>query len=73
MIERLPQTLNPRAGFLCNYEVLDILRSHRDQRARQLAELHALGRKGGVRQDEEDRVQPQDLHTVTFEVSHRPL
>lgn len=73
------QTLNARAGFLCNYEVLQILRQQRDSRRRQVDKLHEakqkrlskLNRKPFGKEPEEeevDRIQPQDLHTVTFEV-----
>ncbi|BGP16992.1 hypothetical protein JCM10213_007438 [Rhodosporidiobolus nylandii] len=67
------ETLNERAGFLCNHEVLTLLRQQRDQRAEQIKQLNA-SKKGKERngsefsaRDEIERIQPQDLHTVTFE------
>ncbi|GAA6005570.1 DNA-directed RNA polymerase III subunit RPC17 [Rhodotorula paludigena] len=66
------ETLNERAGFLCNHEVLAVLRQQRDHRAQRIKDLNRA-RKNGPRQDdfsardEIDRIQPQDLHTVTFE------
>ncbi|BGP32892.1 hypothetical protein JCM10296v2_004677 [Rhodotorula toruloides] len=66
------ETLNERAGFLCNHEVLQILRGQRDERASRIKELQRA-RKNGPRKeefgtrDEIERIQPQDLHTVTFE------
>lgn len=75
----LSQTINVRAGFLCNHEVLSILRQQRDARSKEikaLGEVKAkrvakLGRKPFNKEQEDDeieRIQPQDLHTVTFEV-----
>ncbi|SCV70028.1 BQ2448_1422 [Microbotryum intermedium] len=72
------QTVDPRAGLLCNHEVLMILRQQRDGRANQIKKLTqqkakpvgALKRKAYPQEeedDERDRIQPQDLHTVTFE------
>lgn len=45
--------------------MLTILKGHRDARARLLAAVP----RGPGKQEEEERIQPQDLHTVTFEVS----
>ncbi|KDE06108.1 hypothetical protein MVLG_03525 [Microbotryum lychnidis-dioicae p1A1 Lamole] len=72
------QTIDPRAGLLCNHEVLTILRQQRDDRANQIKKLTqqkakrvaALKRKAYPNEEEDeerDRLQPQDLHTVTFE------
>ncbi|GJN91238.1 hypothetical protein Rhopal_004256-T1 [Rhodotorula paludigena] len=72
------ETLNERAGFLCNHEVLAVLRQQRDHRAQRIKDLNRA-RKNGPRQDdfsardEIDRIQPQDLHTVTFEASRPRL
>jgi hypothetical protein len=63
------QTISPRAGFLCNHEVLSILKGHRDARAKLLAAVP----RGPGKEEEEERIQPQDLHTVTFEVSRASL
>ncbi|BGP40909.1 hypothetical protein JCM10450v2_004914 [Rhodotorula kratochvilovae] len=66
------ETLNERAGFLCNYEVLAVLRQQRDQRQKRIKALQQA-RKAAPRaeefgtRDEIERIQPQDLHTVTFE------
>ncbi|GAA5901382.1 hypothetical protein JCM6882_007762 [Rhodosporidiobolus microsporus] len=67
------ETLNERAGFLCNHEVLALLRQQRDARAQQIKHL-TDSKKGKERdgseftaRDEIERIQPQDLHTVTFE------
>ncbi|GAA5968458.1 hypothetical protein JCM8115_006395 [Rhodotorula mucilaginosa] len=72
------ETLNDRAGFLCNYEVLEVLRQQQKQRGKQLKELtggtggQGDGRRNGRYQDiaqreEAERIQPQDLHTVSWE------
>ncbi|GAA6009309.1 hypothetical protein JCM10207_004345 [Rhodosporidiobolus poonsookiae] len=67
------ETLNERAGFLCNQEVLAILRQQRDERSAQIKDLTASKRgkerdgKEFSARDEIERIQPQDLHTVTFE------
>ncbi|GAA5962020.1 hypothetical protein JCM21900_002800 [Sporobolomyces salmonicolor] len=68
------ETLNERAGFLCNHEVLQILRRQRDDRAARIKVLDEQRRKSrnegtldSLMADEKERVQPQDLHTVTFE------
>ncbi|KAM0748550.1 hypothetical protein T439DRAFT_382362 [Meredithblackwellia eburnea MCA 4105] len=72
------ETLNPCAGFLSNFEVLQHLTTQRDQRAKQIKQLsqrkvdrtRALGRKAFSHEEEDDemaRIQPGDLHTVTFE------
>ncbi|KAI5474482.1 protein of RNA polymerase II, Rpb4 family [Pseudohyphozyma bogoriensis] len=72
------ETISPRAGFLANHEVLTILRQHQQTRASQISALTKkrdrrladLGRKAWSKEVEDaemDRVQPQDLHTVTFE------
>lgn len=74
------QTQNVRAGFLCNKEVLSILQSQRDARAAQIktlgdqkaARVAKLNRRAYAKEAEDDevaRLQPGDLHTVTFEVS----
>ncbi|GAA5975310.1 hypothetical protein JCM11641_005933 [Rhodosporidiobolus odoratus] len=67
------ETLNQRAGFLSNYEVLTLLRQQRDDRSQQIKELNEAKRgkdRDGsefTARDEIERLQPQDLHTVTFE------
>ncbi|GAA5867048.1 hypothetical protein JCM8547_008423 [Rhodosporidiobolus lusitaniae] len=67
------ETLNERAGFLCNHEVLAILRQQRDDRSAQIKALNEAKRgkdRDGSEfsaRDEIERIQPQDLHTVTFE------
>ncbi|KWU44064.1 hypothetical protein RHOSPDRAFT_34495 [Rhodotorula sp. JG-1b] len=72
------ETLNDRAGFLCNYEVLEVLRRQQKERGKQLKELTGgsggpgNGRRNGRYQDiaqreEAERIQPQDLHTVSWE------
>ncbi|ORY87486.1 RNA polymerase Rpb4-domain-containing protein [Leucosporidium creatinivorum] len=72
------ETVNVRAGFLCNHEVLAILRQQRDARTKEIKALGEakvkrvakLGRKPFNKEQEDDeveRIQPQDLHTVTFE------
>lgn len=75
------ETITPRAGFLCNHEVLAILRQQQEARKAQIDHLADLKRKrvaqlnrkafGKEQEDDErERIQPQDLHTVTWEVSH---
>lgn len=79
-----PQTLNDRAGFLCNYEVLEVLRQQQQERIKQIKVL--TGGKGGevngkrigryqdiAQREEAERIQPQDLHTVSWEVSLSPF
>ncbi|GAA6032497.1 hypothetical protein JCM8097_004787 [Rhodosporidiobolus ruineniae] len=67
------ETLNERAGFLCNHEVLSLLRSQRDERTHHIKRLNdkkrGKDRDGSefTARDEIERIQPQDLHTVTFE------
>ncbi|KAK4699239.1 DNA-directed RNA polymerase III subunit RPC9, partial [Phenoliferia sp. Uapishka_3] len=74
----IPQTLNMRAGFLCNKEVLTILSQQRDSRAKEIkslgnakaARVAKLNRRPYAKEQEDDevvRLQPSDLHTVTFE------
>ncbi|GAA5868692.1 hypothetical protein JCM3774_003627 [Rhodotorula dairenensis] len=71
-------TLNDRAGFLCNYEVLEVLRQQQQERFRQIRVL--TGGKGGevngkrigryqdiAQREEAERIQPQDLHTISWE------
>lgn len=73
------QTLEPRAGFLCNFEVLHFLKQQRDERAAEVkvlseakaARVSKLGRKAYAREQEDEeieRVQPPELHTISFEV-----
>ncbi|GAA5988128.1 hypothetical protein JCM10908_002074 [Rhodotorula pacifica] len=72
------ETVNDRAGFLCNYEVLEVLRQQQQDRIKQLKELTGgvggemngkrIGRYQDIAQREEaERIQPQDLHTVSWE------
>lgn len=80
----LRQTLNDRAGFLSNYEVLHLLRQQQQDRIIQLKHLTGgkIGDVGGngkdgkrpryqdiAQREEAERIQPQDLHTVSWEVS----
>ena len=69
------QTADFHAGYMCNYEVLSIMRAQHEERQ---AQIKALGERRPKRatkaqrdQDDEEaeRIQPQELHTVTFEVS----
>ncbi|KAL8280739.1 hypothetical protein RQP46_006743 [Phenoliferia psychrophenolica] len=72
------ETLNVRAGFLCNHEVLTLLQAQRDSRTKEVKLLSAakqarvakLGRKPYANEQEDEethRLQPTELHTVTFE------
>ncbi|GAA6064609.1 hypothetical protein JCM10212_007098 [Sporobolomyces blumeae] len=68
------ETLNERAGFLCNHEVLALLRSQRqvrDEQIKRLAERQRANKRKGLGDSlevsEGERIRPQDLHTVTFE------
>ncbi|GAA5929242.1 DNA-directed RNA polymerase III subunit RPC17 [Sporobolomyces koalae] len=68
------QTLNERAGFLSNLEVLLLLRTQRastDQKLKLLNERKQANRSGTMGDSldftEKDRIKPQDLQTVTFE------
>ncbi|KAK4057334.1 hypothetical protein OIO90_001831 [Microbotryomycetes sp. JL221] len=67
------QTVNPNAGFLSNFEVWAVLEAQATARQQQLHALSDLKSKRPTRagKDEVDReierVQPQDLHTVTYE------
>ncbi|GAA5823572.1 hypothetical protein JCM5353_006309 [Sporobolomyces roseus] len=66
--------MNERAGFLSNFEVLQLLTSQRTTTEQQIKVLHKRQRekkdKGlndSLEVSEADRIRPQDLHTVTFE------
>ncbi|POY73954.1 hypothetical protein BMF94_2997 [Rhodotorula taiwanensis] len=76
------ETLNDRAGFLSNYEVLRLLRQQQQDRIIQLKHLTGgkIGDVGGngkdgkrpryqdiAQREEAERIQPQDLHTVSWE------
>ena len=72
-----------RAGFLCNHEVLTIIKAQRDARAVEVKALldakakrvAKLGRRPFQKELEDDeiaRLQPQDLATVSFEVRYWP-
>ena len=70
------QTLNERAGFLSNFEVLQLLRTQRTTTEQQIKVLHKRqkekkekGLNDSLEVSEAERIRPQDLHTVTFEVS----
>ncbi|GAA5897984.1 DNA-directed RNA polymerase III subunit RPC17 [Sporobolomyces salmoneus] len=68
------ETLNERAGFLSNFEVLQLLRAQRSSTAskmKQLEERKDANKAAGIGDSldftEKDRIKPQDLQTVTFE------
>ncbi|GAA6025846.1 hypothetical protein JCM11491_003241, partial [Sporobolomyces phaffii] len=67
-------TLNERAGFLSNFEVLELLRHQRastDDKLKLLNERKQRNRERGIADSldftEKDRIKPENLQTVTFE------
>ncbi|KAM0789396.1 hypothetical protein ACM66B_000224 [Microbotryomycetes sp. NB124-2] len=67
------QTVNPVAGYLTNYEVYAELTRQYNQRQQQVRELTELKAQRRTRPEKDqidldiDRVQQQDLHTVSYE------
>ncbi|GAA5995308.1 hypothetical protein JCM5350_007046 [Sporobolomyces pararoseus] len=68
------ETLNERAGFLSNFEVLQLLRAQRASTDQKLKELNerkqhhkSVGNGDSLDFTEKDRIKPENLQTITFE------
>lgn len=79
--DKLNQTINVRAGFLCNYEVLQLLKTQHEQRNQECNQLRQAkitrceqeGRRPFAKEGEDEeieRIQGTELGTVSHEVRY---